>query len=219
MLDYAAMMQAPHLLDHIRWLERELARLGVGIRLETEAPAEALSGARGRVLLATGAETVLPPEARDLKLPALTDVEILRGADPAGARAIVVYDAEGRQRGATIAASLAERTGARVSFFFPNDAPCEHLEPPNRPAIFRRLAAARVEIRPHHGLAVAAGGTLGFRDAWSDEIVAPEADLAIFAGYRQVVAPPGDAPRIGDCRAPRMLRNAVSEATKAAIGL
>ena len=218
MIDYAQMMQAPHLMDHIRWLERELKRLKVTVQLNKNA-ADLRLNTNDDVIFATGAETVLPPEARNLNITALTDVDVLRGAELGHPLSVVVYDAEGRQRGGMTAAHLAETLGVEVTFAFPNDAPCEHLEPPNRSAIFRRLAASKVQILPHHGLVAGDDGAPSFRNSWSDEIVTPDADLAVFAGYRRAVTLDGDAPRIGDCRAPRLLRNAVSEATKAAIGL
>ena len=210
MHDYAAMARAPHLLDHLAWLERELARLGVRIRLGTDG-----AEAAGRVVRATGAETVLPPDLGALSVPVLTDVDVLRGAAVSGP--VIVHDAEGRQRGAAIAAILAER-GHDVTLVVPNDAPCEHLEPPNRPALFRRLAAGGVRVVPHHSL-VPGEARPTFRDAWSDALLRPEVGTAIFAAFRATVAPPGDGPRIGDCRAPRLLRNAVSEGTKAALAL
>ncbi|MEQ8921212.1 MAG: FAD-dependent oxidoreductase, partial [Roseovarius sp.] len=217
MIDYCAMMQAPHLFDHIEWLARELDRLGVEVQLGTEVTSETLSRLDDDILFATGAETVLPPDIRGQSARYLTDVDILRGADTRRAASIVVYDAEGRQRGAMTAARLAEENRVPVTFVFPNDAPCEHLEPPNRSAIFRRLAAAEVAILPHHSLTTGDSGGLAFRDSWSDRRVAPEADLTVFAGYRQPVHLPGQGVRIGDCRAPRLLRNAVSEATRAAL--
>ena len=170
------------------------------------------------MIVAVGARTVLPPEARTLSIPAVTDVDVLRGAHDPAAR-VVVYDAEGRQRGAMIAARLAEE-GAAVTFAFPNDAPCEHLEPPNRPAIFRRLAQRGVSIRPHSTITPAMDGALAFRDGWTDE-VSPvrDCELAVFAGHREAVRWPGHGARIGDHRAPRLMRNAVSEATKAALAL
>ncbi len=216
MIDYAAMMGAPHLLDHVRWLERELARLGVRVVLNAPADGRSAPEDGGRVIVAVGARTVLPPEARGLSIPAVTDVDVLHGRDGPATR-VVVYDAEGRQRGAMIAARLAE-AGASVILAFPNDAPCEHLEPPNRPAIFRRLARGGVTIRAHSTFAGAEGGAPAFRDGWTDELFAMrDCELAVFAGYREAVSWPGAGTPIGDHRAPRLMRNAVSEATKAAL--
>lgn len=224
MNDYAALVRHPHLLDHIDWLTRELERLGVAIELNTAADETMITGSNAAFIIATGAETTLPPEATALTSCACTDVDVIRGVvEPREGARVTVYDAEGRQRGALIAAQLAERHGAEVAFVFPNDAPCEHLEPPNRSAIFRRLAAGGISVRPHHFLVPAIKGAAAFRDSWSDEIHVPEADVVVFAGYRRPVAMPTrsastvSVQTIGDSRSPRLLRNAISEATKAAL--
>ena len=156
-----------------------------------------------------------------------TDVDVANGVlrFDAGS-SVVVYDHEGRLRGPSIACAIAARGVARVDLVFPYEAPAENLEPPNKPAIFRHLAQTGVVCMPHHFLIEQQDGALRWRDSWSDRIITMAgATHAIFAGYRTardslvhalLAARPGlELHQAGDCRAPRVLRNAVSEGVRA----
>lgn len=232
MHDYASVVGHTHLMLHVEWLERELDRLKVDVQLGREATAERLLERNiDNIIIATGAQSLIPPEARGASTAACTDVDVAndkvtldRGAG------VIVYDFEGRLRGASIATTLAASGVARVELVFPHEASCEILEPPNKPAMFRRLAATGVVCRPHHFLVEARDGRICFRDSWSDAIVpVPRDTTVVFAGYREPqtgleqalrnMRPGVDVRLIGDCRAPRLLRNAVSEGAKVGIAL
>ena len=228
MHDYAAVVAHPHLLGHVRWLEGELARLEVEVRLGVEASVDAiLASAPDVVILATGATTLVPPEAHGATIQLGTDVDVANGVLRFEASSsVVVYDHEGRLRGPSIASAIAASGVARVNLVFPFEAPAENLEPPNKPATFRRLAQTGVVCTPHHYLIEQQEGALRWRDSWSDRITTMEgATHAIFAGYRIAqtslaqallgTRPELEVHQAGDCRAPRVLRNAVSEGVRA----
>ncbi len=232
MHDYAAVAGHPNLLRHVAWLERELGRLKVEVQLSRDVTAQGLLERNiDTILVATGARSLIPPEGRGVTTPVCTDVDVANGAMTiASQAAVIVYDFEGRLRGASIATTLAASGTRRVELVFPHEAPCEILEPPNKPAMFRRLAATGVICRPHHFLCEPQKGVVSFRDSWSDDILlVPPGTTVVFAGYRESQADlpqtlrnlrPGiDVRLIGDCRAPRLLRNAVSEGAKAGIAL
>lgn len=211
----------PHLTGHIAWLERELARLGVPVDLGTGVEVEDLGDMRAdKVVLATGARSVVPAVAGGLGCPAVTDVEVLAGEVELAGR-VLVYDAEGHHRGGAIAAHIAE-LGASVDLVTSYGRAAEHLEPTNKPPLYRRLAAAAVTVVPDRRLAGTRAGHLLTQDVWLEEEHVHEGyDLVIFTGFREpntalfdVLAANEAAPdvvRVGDARAPRLLRNAVSE--------
>ena len=228
MYDYASVVGHPHLLGHVQWLERELERLGVEVVLGSAATKDAIFATMPAVVVvATGAQTRLPAEAYGLTMRACTDVEVSNGSvriEP-GSNVIVV-DHEGRLRGPSIACAIAAAGAAQVELVLPYESACENLEPPNKPAIFKRLADSRVVCRPHLYLVGPRDGALCFRDSWSGRTDAvAEADLVVFAGHREAQAGLAEELRAarpelelllaGDCRAPRMLRNAVSEGVRA----
>ncbi|HTZ36777.1 MAG TPA: FAD-dependent oxidoreductase [Stellaceae bacterium] len=229
---YAAIPGRPHLLGHVRWLERELRRLGVDIRLATEATAALLEQHQPEaVVVATGALTALPPETDGLALEVVTDEAVITGAYRVapGAR-IAVYDVEGRVRAAHAALLAVQHGAAGVDLIFPYEMACPNLEPPNRPAVYRALAEAGVTIRPHQTLLPQQGGALRLRDSWSErDYLVNEPVVLVVAGYRRA----RDELReqlgarldgveilsIGDCLAPRLLRNAVADGVRAGAAL
>ncbi len=151
MHDYAKMVGLPHLLGHVEWLEREIRRLGVTVELGRDISSGDLAAWNPEAtVVATGACTAVPPEGRGLAATAVTDVDGLAAAAtlPPG-RAVLVYDIEGRSRGASIAAKLKEAGAVRVELVFPHQAPMENLEPPNKPALYRRLASVGIECHPN----------------------------------------------------------------------
>lgn len=229
---FAALAGWPYLLNHVAWLERELDRLGVEVVLGKAVGAGDLQAWNDEVVvMGTGARTCLPPEADAVASRAVTDVDLLERPELVvpGAN-VVVIDIETRLRGAK-AALLAKRLGAgHVSLYFGSEFACDNLEPPNRPGIYRALHEAEIAIRPHRHLSLRGeADTLVFRNPWSGGLEPVAADLYVFSGYRRSVdelfATHPDAldsdevHMVGDCRAPRLLRNAVSEGVRAGVNI
>jgi hypothetical protein len=218
----ATARERPHLGRHIRWLERELERLGVDVRMGGEGTAASVMASDPQaVVVATGAETVLPPECEGAEC--VTDVDLLEGrrAMARGER-VLVFDREGLNRGGSIANFAAEHGAGRVELATPLLTVCQDLDPTQQPAMLRRLARNRVVTSPNQQLLPARGGTLALRDVWSDEVrEIADVDLAVFVGYRHTAggleeelreAHPGVEVRMaGDCIAPRRLHDAVAE--------
>lgn len=227
---YAALVGHANLLNHVGWLEREVERLGVDVRIGVSADARSVrDGQFEAAILCAGARARLPPELAEVAN-AVTDVAFIGiPADAVRGRTVVVYDLEGRLTGAS-AACLAARAGARsVELVVPQEAALEHLEPPNKPSIQRQLAALGVRVMPHHHLVAARDGTARVRDAWSGRERDLEDEIVVSAGYRQArpdlsatltaLRPGLDILLAGDCRAPRLLRNAVLEGARAGAAL
>lgn len=228
MHDYATIVGHPNLTRHLAWLERELDRLGVDVRLGAAVTAEdVIETGSEAVVVATGASTDLPAEVSGSQVTVGTDVDVATGAvriEPGAS--VLVYDYEGRLRGASVACLIASMGARRVELAFAHESACENLEPPNKPAIQRRLADAQVVVSPHLYLLQQQPGVVRLRDSWSDRVRAvADADVVIVAGYRLAQAGVADRLRFacpglemhlaGDCRAPRLVRNAISEGARA----
>lgn len=141
----------------ITWWERELARLGVTIRLGEEATASSILAEQpDAVLIATGARYSAAGRSnhRDLAIPGHdrpivhTPEDVLSGkAEPAGK--VVVLDAEGNHTGAGIAEALA-LDGAQVELVTPYFAPTSArlVDTQDAHFIIRRILAAGVTFTP-----------------------------------------------------------------------
>jgi len=141
----------------IDWWERELARLGVTVRLGTEGTADGILAENpDAVIIATGARYSRAGNSnyRDFAIPGhernfvVTPEEVLTGAvRPAGH--VIVLDAEGNHAGTGIAEALA-RDGAKVELVTPHFAPTSARLTDTQDAhfIIKRLLAAGVTFTP-----------------------------------------------------------------------
>lgn len=226
LIEFAEMARWPQLLRHIDWLQRELDRMKVPISLGKRATGHGLAlDEPDEIIVATGAQTTLPPEALPLGDRALRDVDLLRSQGrKSGLGVVAVYDVEGRLRGAR-SAILAKELGAKkVVLINPQDIACENLEPPNRPVLYRELDRHGIEIKSHNFTIDQDGDGIRIEDSWSGKVERITCDHVIFAGFRQsdnglynelFAAGYSNLHLVGDCRAPRLLRNAISEGTRA----
>lgn len=220
--------ERPHYGRHLKWLERELARLGVDVRLKTEATAEGvLELDPGVVVVAAGSKAVVPPEVAGIDARCATDIDVLDGnieVEP-GAR-VLVYDREGKFRGGSIANFVAEAGVSRVELATPLFAACGDLDETQQPAMYRRLAKNSVVLSPNQELMGKRNRRLLLRDAWSGrERTVEDVDLVVFVGYQEAEsglfealrdsAPELELRLVGDAVAPRRLHDAVLEGVRA----
>lgn len=223
----AAAPDRPHFGRHAAWLERELERLEVDLRLGIAPSVEdVLAEAPEAAILATGAETVVPGEAESIKVRCATDVDLLEGkvtVEP-GAR-VLVYDA-GAQSGGYVATFAAQAGATRVQLATAQLTVCEDLDVTNQPSMYRSLADNGVECFPNQLFGGQRHGALVLRDAWSErEWLADDVDLIVFAGHRVAVSelrdtlleakPDLEVHLVGDGVAPRLLRDAVTDGVRA----
>jgi dimethylglycine catabolism A len=178
------------------------------------------------VVLATGARTIIAPEAEGVRARCVTDVDLLEGKLTLKQRArALVFDVEGL-RGGYAANFLAEAGASRIELVSPLLTVCEGLDSTNQPPMYRRLAKNNVVCTPNQTLAGEREVALIMRDVWSDqERVVEDVDLIVFAGIRVAMdtltdslyraEPSLEIHRIGDCVAPRLLRDAVTEGVRA----
>ncbi|MEZ5100981.1 MAG: FAD-dependent oxidoreductase [Thermoleophilia bacterium] len=208
------------------WLERELVRLGVELRLGVRADAAALAGF-DRVVLATGSTPVRTGFAsfrpHVLAVPGcdlphvLTAWEAVERPERVGERVVVLEDDPHVQ--ATTAAELLAEHGKRVAIVTRNQVVGTSTGPVGAEFLYRRLKRAGIELVPCTWVDAIEPGRVRLFDVYSDEPSTREADAVVLCTgnrvrdelYRELrlAAPSVEPVRIGDCLAPRKLDDAI----------
>jgi 2,4-dienoyl-CoA reductase (NADPH2) len=213
------------LLDFVTYAERELARLGVDVRLGTAATREAvLADEPDLVVVATGATPRPPsfPVAGDARV--VTVWDLLGGmVSDIPARAVVLDDAAGFWHGVSAAEFLAER-GASVELLTPARAIGLAIPHESIAHVLRRLRTAGARLRPLSTVS----GVDGTRVRISDTITGEESEtMAELIVVKSLLDARDDLVReldgsgptavvaIGDAAAPRRISHAVLEANVA----
>ena len=210
------------LFDFVAYLERELARLGVDVRLGVGATKEAiLADAPELVVIATGA-VPLPPAFPVSGANVTTIWDVLGGTVAVPERVAVIDDAVGFWHGVSTAEYLVER-GADVELLTPARAVGLAIPHESIAHVHGRLRGAGVRFRPFTTVAGVEGKTVHVEDTVTGERDELDADLVVvktmLAVQDELVAGlEGAVPAlvaIGDCAAPRRMSHAVLEANLA----
>jgi 2,4-dienoyl-CoA reductase (NADPH2) len=212
------------LLDFVFYLERELNRLGVDMRLGTAVTRDAvLSDAPDLVVCATGADP-LPPEFDadgDAKVVTVWDL-LGGGVKDIPDRAVVVDDGSGFWHGISAAEFLADR-GAAVELVTPARGVGLAIPHESVANVNTRLRGNGVRFRVLTTVTAVNGSTVSLADAVNGEPDETSADLVVVRTRLRVNdelareldgAGPAVAV-IGDCASPRRLYHAVLDANKA----
>lgn len=146
------------------YYRREVARLGIDLRLGTEATVDRVLAERpDAVVVALGSQAALPEVAID-GMPVHTADDVLRGARPRGT--VLVFDDDGRFRGPGAALLLA-REGASVEIVTPELHVGVRLDPSNLPPFYRRLFEAGIAMTPNHALVGSAAKVVRLRNVFT----------------------------------------------------
>jgi 2,4-dienoyl-CoA reductase (NADPH2) len=212
------------LLDFVFYAERELARLGVDVRLGTPATRDGvLADEPDFVVAATGA-TPLPPEFPfDVDARVVTVWDLLGGAVkeiPAGAA--VLDDGSGFWHGVSAAEYLAER-GAAVELLTPARGIALAVPHESVAGVLARLGSNGVRYRPLTTVTSMRGSTVSLADAVTGEASEIEAELLVVrtrlrpddALLRELDGKVPALVAVGDCSAARRLSHAVLDANTA----
>jgi len=212
------------LLDFVSYLDRELQRLGVEIRLASEATAENVVADAPDLVVCAGGAT---PEAPAFPVTGggrvVTVWDLLSGSlAEVPARALVVDDGSGFWHSISAAEYLAER-GARVELVTPS--PGVALAIPHESArnVAQRLGAHGVRTRVLVRVVAVAGERVTLTEGFGAEPADTEADVVVVR--TELLANDGLAralegadtavTTIGDATAPRRLNHAVLDANLA----
>jgi mycofactocin system FadH/OYE family oxidoreductase 2 len=208
----------------VRFLARQVEKLGVDLRLRVEATAEGvLESAPDVVIIATGSHPHVPA------LPGLdgkhvvTDRDVLQGRVEAGDRVVVVDDVH-TQQGLSTAECLLEQ-GRRVEvisrLFYPGqDVGVTSIVP-----LYTRLFQKGVTLTPHTELVAVEGSTVVVANSFTgverridgvDTVVLSMGSRSTDAIYRALRNRVAALHAIGDCVAPRGIHQAILEGTRVA---
>lgn len=212
------------LMDH---LEYDARRLGVDIRLHSRATAESLAAeAADVVIVATGAQALLPSFERGEDAAVITVWDVLGGARPAGKRVLVVDDGSGFWEAVSAAELLGDEDyavhlatpAAGVGGALPHESIIPQL---------RRLGERRVSLHEHSRVAQAVHGGVSLVDVLTGVVTTVAADwVAAHAGVvadkslADALARSGGVVRtIGDCVSPRRIGQAQFDADRTVLEL
>ncbi len=212
------------LLDFVFYLERELDRLGVDVRLGVAAMvADVVAETPDLFVCATGAAPEPPAFAvgGDARVVTVWDLLGGRGGE-IPERALVVDDGSGFWQGISAAEYLAER-GASVELVTPARAVGLAIPEESVANVHRRLRSNGVRFRALSLVAGVDGTTVRIADAVTGEPSEAAADLVVVVSSLRaedglLTELAGTVPAlvaIGDCAAPRRLNHAVLEANLA----
>jgi 2,4-dienoyl-CoA reductase-like NADH-dependent reductase (Old Yellow Enzyme family) len=212
------------LLDFVFYLERELERLGVEVRLGAAATtADILAETPDLFVCATGAVPEPPTfaVAGDARVITVWDLLGGRGGE-IPQRALVLDDGSGFWQGISAAEYLAER-GASVELVTPARAVGLAIPEESVANVHRRLGSNGVRFRSLSLVAGVDGAIVRLADAVTGEPSETTADLVAVVSSLRVedalaAELAGTVPAlvaIGDCAAPRRLNHAVLEANLA----
>jgi 2,4-dienoyl-CoA reductase-like NADH-dependent reductase (Old Yellow Enzyme family)/thioredoxin reductase len=202
----------------LAWLERQLVKYGVEVRLDTKATTELVKTIDPDVLIvAVGSDYFVPEALAGQASGVVFPGEVLTGDKQVGERVVVIG---GGDVGCETALHLAETQGKKVSIVeMQDDILLGSQEPLSVMSLKLRLPQAGVEIhtglkldRCHEGVVVCVDGSKREVEFDADTVIlavgtAPNSELA-----KQFVGLAPKVFRIGDCVAPRKIYDAFHEA-------
>jgi dimethylglycine catabolism A len=206
-----------------RWLELQVKKLGVVLRLGTEATIDlVLTEKPDAVVVATGAIPLLPPipglQTCDF---AVSAWDVLLGKSPAGQRVLVIDDQGGQE--STGAAEFLLDEGREVEIITPHFSVGEDLGPTNKPPVYARLFTKGIRMQSTWELVGVENGIVKLRNYYGgNEVDRDDIDVLVYSYGGQSVdflasELKGKVPElynIGDSYAPRSLHHSVVEAHK-----
>lgn len=208
-----------------RYSSHQCEKLGVDIRLGTEADAETVLGeSPDVVVLATGARA-LKPDIPGIDR-GISAWDVLARREVSGSSVLVIDEEYGYQA-TSVAEYLLDR-GKRVAMVTSERTIGSFLGATSAPPMFQRLFTKGVTLHPHLRVARLEPGRAIAENVWSgrEEALAPfDAFVYAFGGEAVNGLEPslaGRVPRIelvGDCYAPRTLQHAILEGHRLARSL
>ncbi len=222
----AAAARAPareSLAGILRWLELQVRRLGVEVRLGTEATAEAVLAEHPEaVVIATGGWPYRPDLPGFDGPNVVSAAAVLDGTAEAGDR-VLVLDDDGGDIGPAVAEYLAER-GKEVEIVTRLRYIGESLGFGNYPVVYQRLFGAGITLTPHLRPVAIRERTVTFQNVYSfaeedregiDTVVLAMGNRSDDGLYKALKGSIPELQLIGDAMAPRGIHVAILEGTRA----
>jgi mycofactocin system FadH/OYE family oxidoreductase 2 len=221
-----AAMKAPGRTDYegsVRWLQRQTEKLGVEIRLKTQATADLiLEDQPDAVVIATGSIPRLADVPGGSGAGVVSVNDVLLGRVTIGQRCLIVDD-DAHLRGPSAAEYLAEQ-GKHVEIISRLYMIAEDVDDSLRPDLYTRLLKKGVTLTPHTILKEVMPGKARVQNIYSKDERVLEVDTVILALggqaqdglYYALEGRVSELYLVGDALAPRRLHDAILDATRAA---
>ncbi|MGQ0635095.1 MAG: oxidoreductase [Planctomycetaceae bacterium] len=203
-----------------RWSSLQCRKLGVDIRLNTDADVARLLDERpDTVVIATGATARAPNLEGMSEHTVVSAWDVLLGRIDDLGQVILVIDEEYGHQGPTTAEFLVDR-GKEVDLITSQETIANYLGATTRPPLLRRLFSKRVQIFNHLEARSLGDGRLIARNIWTGEFheVGPYDGFVYAYGGTSVDSLSGplrergiDVQVVGDAFAPRSLQHAILE--------
>lgn len=200
-----------------RYLSTQIAKLGINVKLGTEATIEAIKREKpDAVIVATGSTPYKPPIPGIDQDNVLTVIQALEGA-PVGER-VLIYDTPGFQESVTLAEFLADQ-GKKVEIATPSSQVGIMIGSSHQPYIWPLLHNKGVVFSVFTSLKKIPGRTATLADVYTQQERTLEVDTVVMStGYRANDsiwrALRGQVPElyaVGDCYSPRRALDAIHE--------
>jgi 2,4-dienoyl-CoA reductase-like NADH-dependent reductase (Old Yellow Enzyme family)/thioredoxin reductase len=214
-----------HLADYVDFQARELDRLGVEVRLSTQATVDALDELAPDVTMVATGSVPRIPEVPGIGLPhVLTAVDVLAGTPVPGSRVLVCGGQDDHLPPLLVADLLAER-GCQVDLIVETVMAGQSVERRTLNLMLRRLAEREVRIRPLLELAAVTPTAAVLRNHFTkrEERVEPIDCVVLACGglpvddlLQKLRASRRRAYGIGDCQSPRRIIHAVLDGARSA---
>jgi thioredoxin reductase len=208
----------------VRFLTRQIDRLGVEVRLGVEATAELVLAERpDAVVVATGSRPYVPPVPGSDGKHVVTTREVLAGEAKVGASVVVVDDVA-TEEGLSVAELLLDQ-GKRVEICSPLFHVGQDIGATSIAPLYARLHGKGVVLTPGTELTAIEGSTVILRNVFSgaahrreavDTIVLALGSRSTDALYRALKGHVALLHAAGDCVAPRGVHAAILDGTRAA---
>jgi NADPH-dependent 2,4-dienoyl-CoA reductase/sulfur reductase-like enzyme len=208
-----------------RWLEIQVKKLGVELRMKTAATVESILEEKpDGVIVATGAVPFCPPVAglRESEL-AISAWDVLLETKSVGQRVLVIDD-QGGQESTSAAEFLLDR-GKQVEIITPHYSVGEDIGPTNKPPIYARLYQKGVKMESTWELRAIEGTSVRLRNVYGgNEVVRDDIDTLVYSYggrsvdelFRALEGKVKELENVGDSSAPRSLHHAIMEAHRTA---
>lgn len=207
-----------------KWLEAEVRRLGVDVRLGVDADGETVAAERPAIaIVATGASAIPPGPFPAATVPVVSAWSILDGSVAVGQRIIVVDD-WGKQEGCAVA-ELATDRGGSADIVTRHFHPAVYFGLTNTVTLYRRILKKAVTFVPHHDLRAVDGATARLVNIYNgEEETIAGLDMVVIATPRVANDSLGAALEamgievrlVGDAVAPRDIEDAVADGHRVA---
>ncbi len=212
----------------VRYLSKQIQKLGVKVVLGTEATSEdVLRENPDAVIVATGSLPQIPSIPGVEQDHVVDAWKILKGEAQAGKEVIVIDGGWGFHQCTSTAAVLADQ-GCKVLIVAPTAHVGAGLDPTNLTPVYMKLLSLKVEFLPNSTVKEIRGHSVVIANGYTgQELVLDNIDTVVFAWYNcaddklyfTLKGKVNEIVRVGDCLAPRRIDSAIYEGHLAARAL